>query len=42
MIVGSMSASLCSAGGFCAGNHEIIDHQVFICSAYPFMFYVWA
>jgi serine palmitoyltransferase len=27
MIVGSMSTTLCSSGGFCAGSTEIIDHQ---------------
>ena len=27
MIVGSVSNSLCSAGGFCAGSKVIVDHQ---------------
>ena len=27
MIVGSMTTSLCAAGGFCAGSEEIVDHQ---------------
>ncbi|RUP44629.1 hypothetical protein BC936DRAFT_149201 [Jimgerdemannia flammicorona] len=36
MIVGSMATSLCSAGGFCAGSHEIVDHQRLSGSAYCF------
>lgn len=27
MLVGSMANSLCSAGGFCAGSHVVVDHQ---------------
>ncbi|KAG0215952.1 serine palmitoyltransferase component [Mortierella sp. GBA30] len=27
MIIGSMANSLAAAGGFCAGNKEVIDHQ---------------
>jgi serine palmitoyltransferase len=33
-IVGSMSTTLCSSGGFCAGSNEIIDHQRLSGSAY--------
>ncbi|GAB5586791.1 serine palmitoyltransferase component [Umbelopsis nana] len=36
MIVGSMSTTLCASGGFCAGSHEVVDHQRLSGSAYCF------
>ena len=28
MLVGSLAHSLCCAGGFCAGSHIVVNHQV--------------
>ncbi|KAG2185030.1 hypothetical protein INT43_000943 [Umbelopsis isabellina] len=36
MIVGSMATTLCASGGFCAGSHEIVDHQRLSGQAYCF------
>ncbi|KAI9594108.1 serine palmitoyltransferase [Syncephalis fuscata] len=36
MLAGSMANSFCSAGGFCAGSIEIIDHQRLGATAYCF------
>ncbi|RKP27202.1 serine palmitoyltransferase 1 [Syncephalis pseudoplumigaleata] len=36
MLAGNMANSLCSAGGFCAGSIEIIDHQRLGATAYCF------
>jgi serine palmitoyltransferase len=36
MLVGSLSHSICAGGGFCAGSHEIIEHQRISSSAYVF------
>jgi len=36
MIVGSLAGPLCAGGGFCAGSHEIVEHQRISASAYTF------
>ncbi|KAI5841875.1 pyridoxal phosphate-dependent transferase [Morchella snyderi] len=36
MLVGSLAHSICAGGGFCAGSHEIIEHQRISSSAYVF------
>jgi serine palmitoyltransferase len=36
MIIGSLSAALCAAGGFCAGSEEVVEHQRLSAAAYTF------
>jgi serine palmitoyltransferase len=36
MIVGSLAGPLCAGGGFCAGSHEIVEHQRLSAAAYTF------
>ncbi|KAF2272458.1 aminotransferase class I and II [Westerdykella ornata] len=36
MIIGSLSGPLCAAGGFCAGNEEVVEHQRISSSSYTF------
>ena len=36
MIIGSLAGSLCGGGGFCAGTHEIVEHQRLSANAYTF------
>lgn len=36
MIVGSLSGPLCAAGGFCAGNEEVVEHQRISSASYTF------
>lgn len=36
MIIGSLTTSLCSGGGFCAASAEIVDHQRISGSSYVF------
>lgn len=34
MIIGSLAASLCAGGGFCAGSKDVVGHQRITSSAY--------
>jgi hypothetical protein len=36
MIVGSLSGPLCAAGGFCAGNEEVVEHQRISSASYTY------
>jgi serine palmitoyltransferase len=36
MIVGSLSGPLCAAGGFCAGNAEVVEHQRISSASYTY------
>jgi serine palmitoyltransferase len=36
MIVGSLSGPLCAAGGFCAGNGEVVEHQRISSASYTY------
>ena len=36
MIIGSLSSSLCGAGGFCAGSEEVVEHQRISSSSYTY------
>ena len=36
MIVGSLAGPLSAGGGFCAGSHEIVEHQRISAAAYTF------
>lgn len=36
MLVGSLAGPICAGGGFCAGSHEIVEHQRLSASAYTF------
>jgi len=36
MIVGSLAGPLCSGGGFCAGKHDIVEHQRLTAASYTF------
>lgn len=36
MIIGSLSGPLCAAGGFCAGNAEVVEHQRISSASYTF------
>jgi serine palmitoyltransferase len=36
MIIGSLSGPLCAAGGFCAGNEEVVEHQRISSASYTF------
>jgi serine palmitoyltransferase len=36
MIVGSLSGPLCAAGGFCAGNSEVVEHQRISSASYTY------
>ncbi|KAG8529282.1 uncharacterized protein KY384_005917 [Bacidia gigantensis] len=36
MIIGSLAGPLCAGGGFCAGSHEIVEHQRISAAAYTF------
>lgn len=36
MIIGSMAGGLASAGGFCAGSDEVVEHQRLSAAAYTF------
>jgi hypothetical protein len=36
MIIGSLSGPLCAAGGFCAGNEEVVEHQRISSASYTY------
>lgn len=36
MIIGSLAGPLCGGGGFCAGSHEIVEHQRISAASYTF------
>jgi serine palmitoyltransferase len=36
MIIGSLSGPLCAAGGFCAGNDEVVEHQRISSASYTY------
>lgn len=36
MIIGSLSGPLCAAGGFCAGNSEVVEHQRISSASYTY------
>jgi serine palmitoyltransferase len=36
MIIGSLSASLCGAGGFCASSEEVVEHQRISSASYTY------
>ena len=36
MIIGSLAGPLSAGGGFCAGSHEIVEHQRISAAAYTF------
>lgn len=36
MVVGSLAGPLSAGGGFCAGSHEIVEHQRISAAAYTF------
>ena len=36
MLIGSLAGPLCAGGGFCAGSHEVVDHQRITSLAYTF------
>jgi serine palmitoyltransferase len=36
MIIGSLSGPLCAAGGFCAGNGEVVEHQRISSASYTY------
>ena len=36
MLIGSLSGPLCAAGGFCAGNEEVVEHQRISSAAYTY------
>lgn len=36
MIIGSLSGALCAAGGFCAGNEEVVEHQRISSASYTY------
>jgi serine palmitoyltransferase len=36
MIIGSLSGPLCAAGGFCAANQEVVEHQRISSASYTY------
>ncbi|KAH7095000.1 pyridoxal phosphate-dependent transferase [Paraphoma chrysanthemicola] len=36
MVIGSLSGPLCAAGGFCAGNEEVVEHQRISSASYTY------
>ena len=36
MLIGSLAGPICAGGGFCAGSHEIVEHQRLSASSYTF------
>jgi hypothetical protein len=36
MVIGSLSGPLCAAGGFCAGNDEVVEHQRISSASYTY------
>lgn len=36
MIIGSLAGPLCAAGGFCAGNEEVVEHQRISSASYTY------
>jgi serine palmitoyltransferase len=36
MIIGSLSGPLCAAGGFCAANEEVVEHQRISSASYTY------
>ena len=36
MIIGSLAGPLCAGGGFCAGAHDVVEHQRVSSTAYTF------
>ena len=36
MIIGSLAGPLCAAGGFCAGNGEVVEHQRISSASYTY------
>lgn len=36
MLIGSLSGPLCAAGGFCAGNEEVVEHQRISSASYTY------